>query len=158
KGAKIQIAERRIPGFVCPSESNILNVSFPAPVSYRATTGDEPDGQNGAFAPGQSISMAQISARDGTGFTAAFSERLLGNEKSDSRFIGNYARGRGPVTRESCPPTTPGDWHGDAGQSWMTASWQSTLYNHCLTPNALPSCVADDQRSARMGASSGHTY
>jgi hypothetical protein len=30
------------------------------------------------------------------------------------------------------------------------------LYNHALTPNGRPSCIADDGRTAFMGASSGH--
>ena len=36
------------------------------------------------------------------------------------------------------------------------SDWRSTLYNHALTPDAGPSCIADDGRSAFMGASSGH--
>ncbi|MHC5544417.1 H-X9-DG-CTERM domain-containing protein, partial [Singulisphaera rosea] len=34
--------------------------------------------------------------------------------------------------------------------------WRSTLYSHASTPNASPSCVAQDGRSAYIGASSGH--
>ncbi len=47
-------------------------------------------------------------------------------------------------------------WKGDAGASWSLASWVLTLYNHALTPNAVPSCVAADGLTARMGASSRH--
>jgi hypothetical protein len=158
KQFKIDVVEHRVPGFVCPSDSIALGSAFAAPISYRATTGDEPNGQNGPFAPGRKISVAEIGARDGTSFTAAFSERLVGNDRPDGKYRGNYARGPGAITRESCPSAGPGDWHGDAGESWMTASWESTLYNHTLAPNAAPSCIAADGQSARMGASSGHSY
>jgi Protein of unknown function (DUF1559) len=44
----------------------------------------------------------------------------------------------------------------DAGSSWIGSNYRSTLYNHALPPNGRPSCIADDGRSAFMGASSGH--
>ena len=40
--------------------------------------------------------------------------------------------------------------------SWVASDWQSTLYNHALTPNAAPSCITADRHAAFMGASSGH--
>jgi len=36
------------------------------------------------------------------------------------------------------------------------ADYRSTLYNHAIPPNAPASCIAEDGRSAFMGASSGH--
>src|SRR2546426_169739 len=61
---------RRVTGFVCASDPNAIAGIFPAPVSYRATTGDVPDGRNGAFAPCRRISIAQVEASDGSSYTA----------------------------------------------------------------------------------------
>src|SRR5262249_10593957 len=67
--------EAPVPGFVCGSDPNALAGSFPAPISYRAVTGDNPQGDNGAFAPGRKISLAEAEAPDGLSHTAACSER-----------------------------------------------------------------------------------
>lgn len=147
--------ERFVPGFVCPSD--MTSIGLIAPVSYRATAGDQPTGLNGGFAPGHRISLAEVEDGDGRGFTAAFSERLLGDPRGDLARPVNYRIVPGPVSAAGCP-TSPGErWSGDAGRSWAEASWRSTLYNHALTPGASPSCVASDGSSALMGASSGHS-
>jgi prepilin-type N-terminal cleavage/methylation domain-containing protein/prepilin-type processing-associated H-X9-DG protein len=151
----LRIEERRVPGFVCTSDPNATGGLFPAPVSYRATAGDRPDGADGAFAPDRRISLSAIEAGDGLGYTAAFSERLVGNNRAVAA-PENFARVPGPLPPGGCPEAAPGAWRGDAGASWLRADWRSNLYNHALTPNAAPSCLADDGRSAFMGASSGH--
>jgi type II secretory pathway pseudopilin PulG len=147
---------RPVPGFVCASDPHAIGRIFPAPVSYRATTGDAPDGRNGAFAPGRRITIAAIEAADGSGYTAAFSERLVGDGRPGHPAPYNYAEATGPIAEAGCPRAEPSRWHGDAGASWTAARWQSTLYNHAMTPNGTPSCIAADRRTALMGASSGH--
>jgi hypothetical protein len=151
------IVERPVPGFTCPSDTFAKVSFFPAPISYRACTGDRADGQTGPFAPGVVVRSKDVEAGDGLSYTAAFSERLVGNRRpvADPR---NYAVIPGPVSDQGCPPSpAPASvWQGDAGSSWLFADWNSTLYNHVLTPDASPSCVADNGRSAAMGASSGH--
>jgi hypothetical protein len=147
-----------IAGFVCQSDPNAITPgAFPAPISYRATTGDQPDGWNGGFAPGSNVQLAEIDSGDGLSFTAAFSERLVGNRRNRSRRTMNYAIAPGPLTALGCPTTTDDAWRGDAGRSWAEATWRSTLYNHALEPNASGSCLASDSGTALMGASSGHT-
>lgn len=149
--------ERPIPGMVCPSDPYKTSPGgFPAPVSYRATTGDSPDGRNGGFAPGRTIRVKEIEDGDGRSFTAAFSERLLGTGRADDPRPPNYRTVPGPLRGTGCRPPAQADWRGDAGSSWAEASWRSTLYNHALPPDAAPSCVAADGASAFMGASSGH--
>jgi prepilin-type processing-associated H-X9-DG protein len=148
--------ERRVPGFLCASDPHAIAGIFPAPVSYRATTGDAPDGRNGAFAPGRRVSIRDIEATDGSGYTAAFSERLVGDHTSEHPAPFNYALVPAPLPDAGCPQAPPPAWRGDAGSSWVASNWQSTLYNHALTPDAAPSCIADDRRSAFMGTSSGH--
>src|SRR4051812_16877147 len=132
--------ERRVPGFVCASDPHAIAALFPAPVSYRATTGDAPDGRDGAFAPGRRVGIDEIEATDGAGYTAAFSERLAGDGRDEHPATSNYALVPGPLDGAGCPQAAPDAWRGDAGSSWVAADWRSTLYNHALTPGASPSC------------------
>jgi prepilin-type processing-associated H-X9-DG protein len=147
---------RRVPGFVCASDPNATGGIFPAPISYRATTGDAPDGRDGAFAPGRRIGLRRVEAIDGAGYTAGFSERLVGDGRPEHAAPHNYADAPRPLPDAGCPPAAPDAWRGDAGTSWAECTWRSTLYQHALTPDAAPSCIADDGRAAFMGASSGH--
>jgi hypothetical protein len=128
---------------------------LPAPVSYRAATGDGTRGDNGAFAPGRSWSLAAVEARDGLSYTAAFAERLVGGESLP--VLSSYRAASPPLPDAGCPAaavaSSPKD---DAGSSWIASDYRSTLYNHALPPNGRPSCIAEDGRSAFMGASSGH--
>lgn len=148
-----------VAGFLCPSDSEGLRSAFSSPVSYRAATGDDPSGRNGGFAIGRRISLKEIEAGDGKGFTAAFSERLIGDGRPRPG-PSNYALADEAVVDEngSIEPTEPAaaDWRGDAGSSWLWADYRTTLYNHALPPSSGPSLVARDGRSALMGASSGH--
>jgi type II secretory pathway pseudopilin PulG len=146
-----------VPGFVCGSDPNATAGLFRAPISYRATTGDSPAGDNGLFAPGRLIKLTDVEATDGLSFTAAFSERLVGDAKSDSQYVGNYRLVHGPLLGPGCPGAIADTrWIGDAGSSWNRADYRSTLYNHALVPNRKPSCLAIDGETAFMGASSGH--
>jgi hypothetical protein len=151
------IAERPVLGFFCASDPNALAGLHPAPVSYRATTGDQPGGRNGAFAPGRRVSLAAIEAADGSSFTALFSERLVGDHRQGAPALWNYAVAAGTIPESGCPDAPASAWQGDAGSSWVKANWRNTLYTHALTPDASPSCVADDGLTALLGASSGHT-
>jgi prepilin-type processing-associated H-X9-DG protein len=149
--------ERPVPGFVCFSDANASAGRFPAPVSYRACTGDQPAGVNGAFAPGRRVRFSDVEGGDGRAYCAAFSERSLGNGRDDVRALENYASVPGPVPDGGCGSTAAARWRGDAGSSWPRSDWRSTLYNHVLTPGAAASCIAEDGKTAAMGASSGHT-
>jgi Protein of unknown function (DUF1559) len=144
-----------IRGFFCASDPNALSGRLPAPVSYRAATGDGHRGDNGAFAPGRSWSLAAVEARDGLGYTAAFSERLVGGETPG--ILTSYRTAPSPLPDAGCPAAVPeSPPRNDAGSSWIASDYRSTLYNHALPPNGRPSCIAEDGRSAFMGASSGH--
>jgi hypothetical protein len=148
--------ERPVRGFTCPSDTNATALQFPAPVSYRATAGDRPDGVTGAFAPGRRTRLAEIEAGDGLGYTAAFAERLVGNGRDGDRSPLNYAVVQGPIADGDCGALDGARWRGDAGSSWVVNGWRTALYHHALTPNAAPSCIAADSTTAWMGASSGH--
>ncbi len=147
----------RLADLICPSDPFAADpqVPFPAPVSYRACAGGGADGRGGPFSPGEVVSLESVRQADGTAYTAAFAERLVGDGRPASTPI-HYALVPGPIGDSGCGAVSPGAWRGDAGSDWSGASWISTLYNHALTPGASPSCVAEGGRSARMGASSGH--
>lgn len=147
--------EQRVPSFICPSDPNATAGHFPATNSYRANAGDTPDGRNGVFSPGQKLSLAEVEAGDGLEFTAAFSERLVGTNQP-LQSPANYAEVAGPIPASGCPPLAGATWKGDAGASWLNRNWQSTLYQHAMTPNATSSCITKDGTAAAMGASSGH--
>ena len=151
----LSLGERRVPGLICSSDPHATAGLFLAPVNYRATTGDTPEGTNGAFALGRHVSLAAVEAGDGKGCTVGFAERLVGDARK-APGPNNYAVVPGPLHGAGCPQPEPSAWRGDAGASWLASDWQSTLYNHALAPDQAPSCLADDRRSAFMGASSGH--
>lgn len=134
---------RMVAGFVCPSDPNANGGLFDAPVNYRATTGSKPDGRDGAFAPGRRLSLADVEAADGLSFTVGFSERLVGDGKP-AEALPNYRVEPG------------GPWKGDAGSSWLEATWRSSLENHAIRPQGTPSEISKDGKTARMGASSDH--
>ena len=147
----------RVRGFICASDPNALSDGFPAPINYRAVTGDGLRGANGAFAPGPSRSLVEIEALDGLSYTAAFSERLVGDNRTAHPAPINYQVLPAPLPSGGCPTLSgPSVWRGDAGSSWTWAGYRSTLYNHTLPPNGHPSGIATDGRSAYIGASSGH--
>jgi hypothetical protein len=160
RGAGPTPGEIPVPGFVCKSDANATSGVFRAPVSYRAATGDDPQGSNGAFAPSRRISVTAVEQRDGSSFTAAFSERLVGDNSAGKIAAWNYAVVDWPLPPQGCAlaalEAARAHWNGDAGSSWWLADYGSTLYNHALPPNAAISCVSRGGRTAFMGASSGH--
>ncbi len=146
-----------VPGFTCASDSSATAGHFAAPISYRACTGDTPLGETGAFRVGRKISLQEIQDRDGLSFTAAFSERLAGDNLANHPAACNYALCEGPLTGAACPlQKGSAEWRGDAGSSWVSSDYRSTLYNHALAPGGQPSCIDNAGRTAFMGASSGH--
>jgi hypothetical protein len=146
-----------IPGFVCPADRHASAEFFAAPISYRACTGDTPAGNNGAFAVGGSFGLKSIEARDGLGYTAAFSERLVGDGVANHIAPENYAVVAGPLSGAVCPEVVdPAAWRGDAGSFWTRADFRSTLYTHAFPPGSPHSAIARDGQTAFMGASSGH--
>jgi prepilin-type N-terminal cleavage/methylation domain-containing protein len=149
--------ETPVPGFVCASDPNATAGWFAAPISYRASTGDSPAGDDGPFAIGHVLRLREIEAADGLSYTAAFSERLVGDHQPDHAAPCNYQVVPGPLAGAGCAPTDdPSGWRGDAGSSWRWADYRHTLYNHALPLSSHRSCLAGDGKTAFMGASSGH--
>jgi hypothetical protein len=149
-----------VPGFVCSSDPRATAGLFRAPISYRATTGGDELGRDGVFAPGRRIGLGEVEAADGASYTAAFSERLVGDGIDNHFTDWNYAVTAAPLPSGGFNLHMLKDrqarWLGDAGSSWVPAEYRSTLYNHGLPPNGPMSCLASDGQTAFMGASSGH--
>ena len=153
----LALGEVPVPGFICPSDRNATEGTLPAPTSYRAVTGSGPGGDDGAFAPGHVISLATVEAGDGLSHSAAFSERLVGDNQQHHVTLFNYEVVPGPVSNSACAAgSDPSAWRGDAGSSWTSADYRFTLYNHALPLDGHPSCVSQNGKSAFMGTSSGH--
>jgi hypothetical protein len=149
KGSQSPPKSAHVNGLACPSDSNAMSGRLSPFVSYRANTGDSSEGQGGPFQPGRSMTNAELEAARGASYTAAYSERLIGDGRDRSPAAWNYAN--------DCVIASINQWRGDAGALWSEATWRSTLYNHTLNPNSTkPSCIADDGKSALMGVSSGH--
>lgn len=149
------IAERTILGLLCPTDRDAFAGTFPAPVSYRSNTGDTADGRGGPFAIGLTVTLAEVEAGDGASYTASFAERLVGDGRNGAPAPSAYARVPGPIGESGCPESPDSSWWGDAGSSWLRADWRSTLYGH-LPPPGAGSCIAEDGRTAFLGASSAH--
>jgi prepilin-type N-terminal cleavage/methylation domain-containing protein len=146
-----------VPGFVCASDPNATAGRFAAPISYRATTGATPAGDDGTFAVGHVLRLQNVEDGDGLSFTAAFSERLVGDNQANHPAIANYQVVPGPLAGPGWPAADVGTgWRGDAGSTWIWSDYRHTLYNHALPPSARQSRVASNGKSAFMGASSGH--
>ena len=149
------IAKRTVPGLLCPTDRDAFAGLSPAPISYRANTGDTTDGQGGPFAIGRAVTLADVEAGDGASYTASFAERLVGDGRNGVPAPSAYALVPGPIGESGCPTSPDASWRGDAGSSWLRADWRSTLYGHLPAPGRN-SCVAEDGRTAYLGASSDH--
>ncbi len=98
-----------------------------------------------------------VEAGDGLSYTAAFSERLVGDHQPNHPASCNYQVVPGPLAGPGCPATGDASgWRGDAGSSWSWSDYRQTLYNHALALSSNHSCLPVDGKTAFMGASSGH--
>ena len=145
-------ARSRVPGFVCSSDPNATAGWFAAPISYRATTGDTPAGDDGPFAIGRVLRLQDVEAADGLSYTAAFLGTARGRQSTEPRGDRQLSGRSRPARRLGMP----GDrrwagWRGDAGSSWSWSDYRHTLYNHALPPTAHQSCVAADGKTALHG-------
>ena len=142
-----------VPGFVCSSDPNATSGQFPAPISYRACTGDAPAGENGAFRTGRVISLQEIEDRDGLSFTAAFSERLVGDNLANHPAACNYTIPPGPLAgdRHARRRPTLSRMARRCGLVVGSSDYRSTLYNHALPPGSQSSCIEQHWRQCVHG-------
>lgn len=160
-----------LPLFRCPSDHD-LSVSASGN-SYRVCTGPGTsqyptkatiDGGLGAFIALQPLRPGEI--KDGLSSTIGVSEKLIGSGRlSFSRrldFWYSGSSGLGPATPDqmaaycnalSGPPPVYFTYSGD---TWFTAGYENSWYNHVLAPNAAaPDCSMDVMLSGQSPTSGG---
>ncbi len=101
---------------------------------------------------------------DGTTFTAALSERGLGQgAELDSSNAGNASRamreipGATDPLAVNCADTGSGQWNHERGAKWIVGNYGNTLYNHTLAPNSSEwDCLNMTQQKGRIAARSQH--
>ncbi|MFM7316462.1 MAG: DUF1559 domain-containing protein [Isosphaeraceae bacterium] len=145
----------RVAGLRCPSDRS---ESASTATNYRANTGVNARGESGPFSIGQVNRLNKIETADGLSFTAAFSERLIG-DGTQKLSINNYLQF--DICQEAVAYGVNGnsiqqDIKGDAGLDWSKGDWRNTLYHHGLTPNWRFSAIAFQDNCGQIGASSGH--
>ena len=177
--AQIELLEGSVPVFLCPSDVQRIGAT-----NYRANLGYGPgvfgpgppaiagfEGNvAGAFVHGRRVRLSEF--RDGLSNTVLFSEKLIG-DGDPGRYTPwtdyFYFQSRDITTADGAvlacrslsqrePP------HASfAGWTWAFGGWNSTWYNHILTPNAtIPDCSAGGDQMAggghgAYGARSYHT-
>ncbi len=145
--------------FLCPLETSPLLSDRTGPTSYRVNLGpgpylldmsmkpigDYPGGGKGAFVFGRALAPAAF--RDGLSNTAFISEKLMGDDNpavfTPSRDFwcaglpGPDYPGADTLVAicASLPPGVP-PHVSIGGRSWYTAGFDTTFYNHVVTPNA----------------------
>jgi prepilin-type N-terminal cleavage/methylation domain-containing protein/prepilin-type processing-associated H-X9-DG protein len=147
----------RIAGFLCPSDWDGIAESYNlAHNNYRACAGTKPYNVNFGTPGGQGVndgafwyqsSVRSGRLRDGSGNTAVFSERCLGDSGQPDAKADYYLS---PPTLTACagasPVATPRyavdhEW---SGQRWADGNMFYTRYNHIFAPNRVSCTFADN--------------
>jgi len=158
----------RIPLFLCPSD-----VQRPGATNYRANMGYGPGNYDvgppnpasfagnvaGAFVHGRNIQIGEF--LDGLSNTVLASEKLIG-DGNPHRFTpwtdyfyflgGDFLSAEDAI--QGCRSLSqPNPAHAShTGWTWLMGGWNSTWYNHILTPNAgIPDCSAGGNEMAGGG-------
>ena len=136
--------------FICPSDrGEVPNSSF-GPSNYAGNVGSGlvNDGSStdadGVIFVRSSVAFQDIT--DGTSYTAAFSETLLGSGVDGTGAVADDPARQSillpmgtPTTPAACTPTAATNWSGQRGAKWINGHYQDTLYNHYYAPNAAES-------------------
>ncbi|MCC6512241.1 MAG: DUF1559 domain-containing protein [Pirellulaceae bacterium] len=162
-------AQLVVPLFLCPANGGQgrVQLSTYGATSYIACTGS---GRNsgalsdadGVFYLGSATRFSDI--LDGTTFTAAMSERPLGegaslsatNQGHRQHTMREIPAAADPIAN-NCTSNRPGNWNHERGGKWIVGNYGNTLYNHALPPNAHEwDCLNMTQQKGRMAARSQH--
>ncbi|MBI1901541.1 MAG: DUF1559 domain-containing protein [Planctomycetia bacterium] len=164
----------RVPTLLCPSDPGTVPPPTWGGNNYVANYGSDirwgmdRQGASGVFwflaTPGtDGAFFAEI--KDGTSYTAAFSERIKGDWSNAIVTVWSdlfNPKGVTPTTRDQalnfCLAIDPNDlsnqWRSDFGGYWLTG-WHMTMYNHASPPNSR-ACAYPQNGTMTMPASSGH--
>jgi prepilin-type processing-associated H-X9-DG protein len=166
----------QVGSFICPSDGRTFQVR--GSINYRASVGNGPmwhrsatfpDSDNGAFTHYRyPARLAGII--DGTAFTAALSERVIGGSAVEKNptvrhaYLQTGVEALGIHTADDqlrvCAAIGPSgafDVYWSPGSSWLASGQDNTLYAHCFPPNsAVIDCIAAEY-SAPLGAATARS-
>ncbi len=162
-------AQLVIPLLHCPAAvgRERVNGSVYGGTTYVACTGS---GQHsGALTDADGVFYLSSATRfsdlhDGSTFTAALSERPLGqgteqesSNSGDLRRVMREIPGATDPVDVNCAATGSGQWNHERGAKWIVGNYGNTLYNHTLSPNSSEwDCLNMTQQKARIAARSQH--
>ncbi len=165
-GTNRNAAQSLISVFICPSDLQRMQRPW-GQNNYRTSSGNTWDGRkgNGVFSQNSATRPANIS--DGMSNTAAFSERVRGDDDKltvdlEGDLFGSSAPWNQNTFANWCRNLTPDaaatlavqDVNG--GMTWLEGNMNWTRYNHLLTPGS-PSCKGDlTWNGVAMSANSRH--
>lgn len=163
-----RLLDARVPLFLCPSD-----VQRPGATNYRANMGYGPGlyapqppaiagfagNAAGAFVHGRSVRLSEFD--DGLSETVLFSEKLIGDGDPQVYtpwtdyfyFRGGDISSADEAVGACRSLSQPQPAHASyAGWTWLFGGWNSTWYNHILTPNSpIPDCSAGGVQMAGGG-------
>ncbi|MFH1922488.1 MAG: DUF1559 domain-containing protein [Planctomycetota bacterium] len=139
-----EAAQVTVPIFLCPSDSNRLNRPW-GPNNYRSCNGSSWSGRAGNGMFGQATAIRPADVRDGLSNSAAFSERVLGDDDDghvdlDSDLFGLQAPWTEETLRDWCLELTEAEaatlviHDSNGGMTWLEGNMNWTRYNHLLPP------------------------
>ncbi len=165
-GPNESAAQTQIPLLLCPADFDRLGRPW-GPNNYRSCNGSSWAGRAGDGMFGQITSIGPKDVRDGLSNTAAFSERIRGEDVQlpidlHADLFGLPAPWTETTFRNWCDQLTYAQAaaapirNSNGGMTWLEGNMNWTRYNHVLTPGR-PSCKNDlTWNGAAMTADSRH--
>lgn len=166
--ANLPAAQEAVAVLQCPSDTSAGRVSgstFGA-TNYAGNAGSGTlnsgtlNAADGVFFLGSKVGFRQLV--DGSSYTAAFGERMLGNGQTtatdglSSLYILEI-QNTFTVGDTDCGSPASGGWYSQRGAKWILGNYGNTLYNHYYAPNSAKwDCMNLPQQKALMTARSYH--
>lgn len=152
QGPNEEAAQTRVAVFLCPSDTDRLKRPW-GPTNYRSCNGSTWSGRRGDGMFGQATAIRPADVQDGLSQTAAFSERITGDDDRNLVDLDSDLFGQPALWTEE----TLQDWCNDldeqeaaslpiqdsnGGMTWLEGNMNWTRYNHLLPPGR-PSCKGE---------------
>jgi len=149
-GPNETVAQTKIEVFLCPSDASRMRTRPWGPTNYRSCNGSSWSGRRGNGMFGQITRIRAGDVVDGLSNTAAFSERVLGDDDDqhfdmESDIFALAPMGNEVAFRSACDRLTESTAQGiqqrsNSGHTWLEGNMGWTRYNHLLGPGR-PSCT-----------------
>jgi prepilin-type N-terminal cleavage/methylation domain-containing protein/prepilin-type processing-associated H-X9-DG protein len=152
QGPNEEAAQTHISVLLCPSDTNRLKRPW-GPTNYRSCNGSTWSGRRGDGMFGQVTAIRPADVKDGLSNTAAFSERIAGDDDRshidlDSDLFGLPALWTEETLRNWCGELDEQQaaslpiQDSNGGMTWLEGNMNWTRYNHLLPPGR-PSCKGE---------------